>query len=285
MIINYIKTKSSLKNLLQISSIFLFFFVFNNQCLAQISPPGLGNTNTAFWFALGLRQNLDSAQKVQSITYIGMGRKSSPNEYNPFSKQGIWIFNQEFSHTFHKQLQYSLAISYRRQDEYSETAPYEISTPAFKQEFRIYGRFSYILNLNKVKMLFTARQEFRKFFAPDFSEVKEIFQLRTRARVQVTVQVSKDQQHKLVGSGEVLFATSKKQGMGKMTNFAYTETRLNLYYSFSPRNLPLVFNIGYMNNLVGLTPWVGHYLAFDIIVQNPFTWKKPKKQIAPELQL
>src|SRR5689334_13059308 len=80
---------------------------------AQISPPGMGETNTASWFAFGVRQSLDSSEKIQSFTYIGLGRISGPTSYNPLKYQEIFVINQEFYHRFHKHWHYSLALSYR----------------------------------------------------------------------------------------------------------------------------------------------------------------------------
>ncbi len=54
---------------------------------AQISPPGLGDANTAFWSAFGVKRNLDSLGKKQTMSYIAIGRKSSPDHDNMFAKR------------------------------------------------------------------------------------------------------------------------------------------------------------------------------------------------------
>ncbi len=47
-----------------------------------------------------------------------------------------------------------------------------------------------------------------------------------------------------------------------------------LYYSVSPKNSPVMINLGYMNNLVGgIYPYNASYIALDIILKNPFTEK------------
>lgn len=71
-------------------SLFLFFVVFGN-VFSQISPPGLGKAHTADWFALGIRQDLDTLdiKGWQSLSYVGMGRKSNPDNYDPHYKPAI----------------------------------------------------------------------------------------------------------------------------------------------------------------------------------------------------
>lgn len=133
---------------------------------AQISPPGMGETNTASWFAFGVRQSLDSAEKTKSFTYVGLGRISGPESNNPLKYPDIFVLNQEFYHRFHKNWQYSLALSYRNQDEYGDEKSFNSISPAHKQEIRTYGRFMCQLKKNNLKFVATYRQEFRSFFDP-----------------------------------------------------------------------------------------------------------------------
>lgn len=253
--------------------IILFFYLLSPNTFSQISPPGLGKTQIANWFALGLRQELDTIEGKgwQSMSYIGIGRKSNPDNYNPFYKPGIFVVNQEFYHQFHKNWQYSLALSYRRQDEYLDTSPYEHDNPRQKQEFRLYSRISYIFSTPRIKLVPLFRQEFRKFYAPDFRNSAEDFQLRSRFRLQLTVNLDRKKRHRLIVNSEQLFSISKKNTPDTWTDFNYRESRFSLYYSYSPTTLPLVFNLGYMNNLIGQkNPHDAHYVAFDIVIKNPF---------------
>lgn len=118
------------------------------KCFSQISPPGEGKAHTANWFAFGNRQELSTThgRGWQSMSYIGIGRKSNPDNYDLFYKSAILVVNQEFYHQFHSVWQTSFALSYRRQDEYLDNKPYEHDNPKLKQEFRLYGRFSYIFS-------------------------------------------------------------------------------------------------------------------------------------------
>ena len=206
------------------------------------------------------------------MSYIGFGRKSNPDNYDPFFKSAIVVINQEFYHQFRDHWQYSLALSYRNQDEYVHNPPYEHGNPKSKQEFRLYGRFSYILNTPHIKFTSTFRQEFRKFYSSDFKDMEENFQLRSRLRFQLTVNLDPGKTHRLTSSSEQLFSISREASLHTWTDFTYHESRFLFYYSYSPKKLPLTFSVGYMNNLVGTpNPYDVHYLAFDIVIENPFS--------------
>jgi hypothetical protein len=247
--------------------------LFFSNAFSQIGPPGLGKAQTADWFAIGVRQDLDTIENKgwQSMSYIGVGRKSNLNNYAPFYKPAILVVNQEFYHQFHKTWQYSLALSYRRQDEYSDHPPYEHDNPKLKQEFRLYSRLSYIFSTSRIKLVPTFRQEFRKFYSPNLKNIDENFQFRSRFRLQLTANLDSKNRHKLIASTEQLFSISKENKPNTWTDFNYRESRLSLYYSYSPITLPFIFSVGYMNNLVGQkNPYDVHYLAFDIVIKNPF---------------
>lgn len=215
------------------------------------------------------------------MSYIGVGRKSNPDNYDPFYKPAILVINQEFYHQFHRTWQYSLALSYRRQDEYLDNAPYEHNNPKLKQEFRLYGRFSYIFSTSRIKLVPTFRQEFRKFYSPDFQNINENFQFRSRFRLQLTANLDSKKRHRLIASSEQLFSISKENTPDTWTEFNYRESRFSLYYSYSPKTVPFIFSVGYMNNLVGQkNPYDVHYLAFDIVIENPFKLReRPKDNI------
>ena len=258
----------------------LFFCLLVGNAFSQISSPGLGKAHTADWFAFGVRQELDTIERKgwQSMSYIGLGRKSNPDNYDPFYKSAILVLNQEFYHQFHNDWQYSFALSYRRQDEYLDNSPYEHDIPKLKQEFRLYSRVSYIFKTSRIKLVPTFRQEFRKFYTPDFQNISEDYQFRSRFRLQLTVNLDSKKTHRLIASSEQLFSISKNNTPDTWTDFNYRESRFSLYYSYSPKTLPFIFSVGYMNNLVGQkNPYDVHYLAFDIVIENPFKLQQRNK--------
>lgn len=245
-------------------------------CYGQISPPGLGTAKTASWFATGVRQEIGKGW--QSMTYLGMGRKNEPDQYNPLAKQGIWIANQEFTYKFQKAWQTSFALSYRYQDEYRKEAPYDHADPAAKQEFRTYARIAYNFRMPRMKIVPTLRQEFRKFYSPDFDQLSDRFQLRSRFRLQLIASLNKKKTQALTISSEQLFTIIKLSEPGEWSPFGYSESRFGLYYSYSFTKTPLILTIGYMNNLVGKkNPFMAHYLSIDLVWENPFKNSKRLK--------
>lgn len=255
-------------------SLIIFLLILTGSLHAQISPPGLGEANTALWAAFGVKQQLDSLGKKHALSYIGMGRKSSLDNYNPASKQAIIVLNHEVSHSFTTNQQYSYAVSYRRQPKYESSSPYEKETT--EQEVRIYGRYAYTFNLSeRWKLKNTVRQEFRKFFDADFRKAEENFQLRTRIKSQLTYNLSKKNKQKLALSAEGLFAASYLNNAEQpWTSFGYKELRVGVFYMFSLPHSPFTVDIGYVNNLIRGSRSVKkggvHYIAADLIWNLPF---------------
>lgn len=241
---------------------------------AQISPPGLGDASTAFWSAFGVKRQLDSLGKKQALSYIAIGRKSSPDNDNLFSKQAIFVLNHEVYYSFAPHQQYSYAISYRRQPQYESSAPY--NKESTEQEFRIYGRYAYTFDLGrKWKLKNTVRQEFRKFFDADFHQVEEDFQFRTRIKSQITYNVSPVNNQKLALSAEALFSISHlNEPDSQWTAFGYREMRIAAYYMFTIPNSPFTVDIGYMDDLIRDSKSIHkggvHYLAADLIWNIPY---------------
>lgn len=258
-----------------IEVLLILFFIGVGICSrAQIIPPGLGETNNGSWIAIGVTQDLKKSNPKgwQSISYFGLGRTSNPDNYNPLYRPGIIILNQEFKKGFHKNWESILAFSYRRQDEYSDQAPYEKSLPALKQEFRLYGRLSYIFKAGFADITPTFRQEIQKYYTPDFNHYPESFRIRSRFRLKVALPLSKSKVHRLSLYSEQLFSTSKASDSKGWSPFKYADSRFSVYYSLSPKSTPLTFNMGYMNNLIRTHST--HYLGLDVIWKNPFSKKK-----------
>lgn len=270
-------TKKQPPMMLSIKKLFagLFLLGFIGSTLqAQISPPGLGDANTAFWGAFGVKRQLDSLGKKQALSYIAIGRKSSPDDHNLFSKQAIIVLNHEVYHSFAPHQQYSYAISYRRQPQYENTAPYDKEN--MEQEFRIYGRYAYTFDLGqKWKLKNTVRQEFRKFFDADFHQVEEDFQFRTRIKSQLTYNLSPKNNQKLALSAEALFSISHLNEPGPhWGSFGYREMRIAAYYMFTIPNSPFTVDVGYMDDLIRDSRSIHHggvhYLAADLIWNIPY---------------
>lgn len=238
---------------------------------AQISPPGLGIGKTASWYAFAVRQDIGAAKKWKTVTYVGIGMKSNPDNFNPVQKPALLVFNQEFYYCFKKSWYTSFATSYRRQNEYIKTTPYSLAQPGIQQEFRLYGRGFYRFKIGRVQLSPSFRQEFRMFYDPDFSPMPKDMQLRSRVRLQAIVPLNKKQSQWLTFASETFFATSKQAHSNTWSKFEYSENRFTVYYSVFVPEAVLIFDFGYMNNLVGTKSslYDAHYLAIDIIFENP----------------
>lgn len=249
---------------------FLFLLSFKSLLVfGQISSPGLGKQASAAWLAVGLKEDLDTSSRIQSVTYLGIGRESKNTEAIPFKHQGIFVINQEFYDHFKKHWQYSVAASYRKQNEYQSKAPYDKANPAFKQELRIYGRFMYLQQWSRVKLALVLRQEFRKFYEPGFDPWIENTQLRTRLKAQAKIYLTANKKHRITLGSEILLTKSRISSPEMhWTPLKYSETRFTCFYSFAPKNSFLIYSIGYMDDVVDEENI--SYLTFDIIFKNPF---------------
>ncbi|MEO9953670.1 DUF2490 domain-containing protein [Nonlabens sp.] len=239
-----------------------------SKCLAQFTPPGLGQTKLASWYAVGLKQNLNKEKNLNSTTYLGLGLISNPDSYNLFEKKSIYVINEEVSHRFKNHWQYSIALSYRWQQKYNATEPYEKATPEARQEIRYYNRFSYLNSFKKINYSFSYRPELRLFYNPNFSTAEESVQFRSRLRGKMSFHTNSLHTSKLSTTVELLFSTSKTNSW---STFQYKEARFSLYYSTDLPNQHTTLSIGYMNNILGTTNITyAHYLAFDVLINNPF---------------
>lgn len=242
---------------------------------AQVVPPALGDIPASSWMAFGIKQKLNPDKKLGwlSDTYFGTGRISNKGDFNPFQKHGIFILNQEFYHQFHKDWEYSLALSYRNQRRYEKEAPYELADPKYRQEFRFYTRFSYKFKYRQFEWTPTVRNELMKYTNPDWSNFAENIRYRLRLRMKFSYALDAAKQHKLSLYSEQLFYTSWMND-GSRRKFNYSDSRFSFFYSYTFKDVPLTLDIGYMNNLMGIQKAKsGHYFAFDIIWKDPFRKK------------
>lgn len=240
---------------------------------SQITPAGLGRTNTAFWTVVSVRQDLDTARKWQSVTYIGYSSVSGQDDYDPFKNKGILVLNQEFYQQVHKNIQLSYALSYRNQYEYEEEAPYDPRDPEFFREFRLYTRITAMHTTPRARLAFTTRFDFRTFTTPDWQTHRETFQFRTRFRGQLTINFTKDKVHRGIFAAEALISTRYSEiPQKRWSPYAYKDARMAATYSFSPPNHPIMYNTGFMFNVIdtGVNTFVATFFNVDIVIKNLF---------------
>ncbi len=253
---------------------FLYCLVISAfQLNAQITPAGLGKTNTAFWTVVSFRQDLDTAKKWQSVTYLGVSSVSGQGSYDPFQHKGIIVLNQEFYHQIHKNFQMSYAVSYRSQYEYLEEPPYDPRPQEFFREFRFYTRLIASHAPPRVRFAFTTRFDFRSFTTPEMKTHRETFQFRTRFRGQVILNLTKDKVHRGIFAAEALISTKYSEiPSPTWSPFAYKDARFALTYSLSPKNHPIIYNTGFMFNLIdtGKNAFLATFFNVDIVIKNLF---------------
>lgn len=251
--------------------LFLVLVIITSFLHAQVSPPGLGDTNAASWLALGLRQDLNEDKTFESMTYVGYGAISDDDNYSLTSKPSIIVINQEFLNDLNKNLKLSYALSYRNQKEYEINELTNTEFSKTQKEFRVYSKLAYINQLGRVKLTQTVRQEVRRFVDSDWKNTSNPLQLRTRLKTQVAVSLDIKEQHTLTFGAESLFSTSKNNYTKKWDSFKYNEARFTMFYTFRPKNTPVAISIGYMNNLIKKnTTHSVHYASLDFVFEDPF---------------
>ncbi|WP_407404627.1 DUF2490 domain-containing protein [Chryseobacterium sp.] len=250
----------------------LIFISTTSSFFAQLSPPGLGDTNTASWFAVGVRQDLGNSKKMESLTYLGLGIKSNDDNDNFIEKPAIIVLNQEFYHRLNSHFNISYAASYRRQLQYSLDEYFNDQKSETEQELRLYGRLAYSTEIGKVKLTQTIRQEFRKFIDEKGHNADEPFQLRSRFKSQAAYELDQKNQHTIMAGAEVLFSTAKNNATKDWSKFGYQESRFTLFYTYRPQKIPIAISIGYMNNLIQKNKTHSvHYASLDLVWENPFS--------------
>src|SRR5690606_16189704 len=99
----------------------------------------------------------------------------------------------------------------------------------------------------------------------------ETIQLRTRLKLSAKHQLSKSKKHHLSVQVEFLFSTTKHiEPFVYWGNFGYSDTRLNVFYSYSIPKPNLTLSVGYMLNLIGINPVnTAHHFSVDLVWKNP----------------
>lgn len=239
------------------------------QLQAQISPPGLDDTNAAFWTAFGLTQELTPMWTV--TVYAGEARQSSPDNYRLLSKQAIFVLNQETQFNFNKFWAASFCTSYRVQSRYADISPFEADDPASKNELRFYGRLYARPTIGRAQLAISFRPEYRTYHYNGEVWTPIDKEIRLRLKGQVSIPLNTDKSNQFIVADEVLSATEhfETSTVDIWTSFGYTESRLSTYYRHVFKHPSIVTDVGVMQQFRVNGPYIVH-LAFDVIFVNPF---------------
>jgi len=255
---------------------FVVFLLLNSPLFAQLSPPGLDDTQAVAWGAVGFSQAL--GKKVTLIAYGGLGRLGEPTHWAPLQKPGIGVYNQEFQYKFSTQWQLSLAQSFRAQNLYSKEDPYEAEDPSQRFELRYYARLYHKRTLGKLAATYSFRPELRTFYSPLWEAASRPLELRFRLKGQVSLPLDEHKANFIIGANEILTALDEYQSevpfdhRHTWSGYHFTEDRLALYFRHVFKKSDVTFDVGVMEQFKS----GGHfepvsYLAFDVLFQNPFS--------------
>lgn len=246
------------------------FLIFTQVAKAQIAPPGLGsNTRANLWMAVGIQQRLDSSAKWSSSTYLGFATQSSVDNMNVFERMGIFIVNETVKYRFGGGWNVSGALSYRRQQEYAKTPPYQPKSNPFRQEMR------YSLGVSKNwdhKWELDLKQEFRKFYDPGFRDWKEPTVWRTRLKLQRRFTIKSIPNWSVNTAVEMLISAGYLTKEQNWEPYAYKETRVTCFLNYQPSGSPVSYHLGYMLDLLHENQLEKpvHYLSLNIIFNDLF---------------
>lgn len=238
---------------------------------AQIGPPGMGPVPAAGWIAVGLTQRLDTAGDLRWSGYVGHGRSSSPDHARPWQRPAILVFDQLLTYRFHTRWQVGMGMSFRGQQRYSGTAPFERTAPD-RDEGRLHARLVLLWPVAHWRVQLTFKQELRRFFTPGLLPWDEDIEWRTRFKVQAEHALDQDGRRKVVLSVEELFAMDHERGVpGEWTTLGYRESRLSAYLVQRMAHDRIEVAVGGMADLVrGDGPAVGPYMAASLAWHDPF---------------
>ncbi|MCO5268431.1 MAG: DUF2490 domain-containing protein [Brumimicrobium sp.] len=252
----------------------LLILIFPIYTYAQITPSGVGVTQSAAWIAIGIHQKIykkEQETKWTSESVIALGRMSYPNKTNSFKRPSIFTIRQDFKYSIGSQLNISIGVNYYTKYNYESTYPYHQKAVPFKHEIKTSSGIAYDIPIHFLTITPSLKQEFGQYFNPDFSYYTEQFRARTRARVKLKFNLTKDKKHAVILISEQLFSSTKQFISTKWSPFLYKDSRFSIYYSHTFTKQSIQLDIGYMHHLVGYyKPSSIHHFAIDIIWKNPF---------------
>ncbi|AEA42246.1 DUF2490 domain-containing protein [Fluviicola taffensis] len=258
--------------MMKLPIISLLFLLFFDHSFAQLTPPGLGsNSKMNGWFAIGLDQKLDSVGKFSSITYFGLAGESTVDNTNVFEHLGIFVINEEVKFKFKPTWSVSLAASYRHQNEFNKIPPYLATEDRFKHEFRIYSRITKTWKKKWIPSI-AFRQEYRKFYNPQFRAWKVSSAFRSRLKFQSEFDLIPSKRLTALIGCEFLFSTEFQEDTQSWRHFEYGETRFSALVSYHSKNKKITYSLGYMNDLLHVSAGEKsvHYISTSIIFKNLF---------------
>jgi hypothetical protein len=247
---------------------------------AQLTPPGLDGAKTVGWVAVGFSQTL--SQRWSTTVYAGTSTQSSLDNYAFWQKPAISVLNQEWAYQFAQRWQLVLGGSFRFQDLYEETPPYEPKQPAARNEIRAYTRlFFRHTQGSKLSWAHSFRPEYRLFYTPNWQPWPNPFQIRLRWKSQLTYPLNGTNTTQFIAANEVLTTLDRIRDVSSQSlqwgDYRLSEDRLSMFIRRVLKKPALNVDFGLMHQF-----WwdatsqkfrYTTYFSVDFLFRNPFKKK------------
>jgi hypothetical protein len=264
-----------------------------NKSNAQIGAEAQGGQATV-WTALGIDQEI--SKKWLSVTDLGFGRHSDPNNFTLLKRQGLNVITQDFIYKANSHWHFAFSFGYWRRNAYDDFEPYDMRAQPyqFRNELRPFQKIYYLHKIGKVKLQHTFRTDYRFYYNQNFSDVWSTpFEFRARYLQAWKFPLDKNQKNWFIVSDEVLSAIDQYAGaVAKIKNtnwspYQITENRFSVYYrrSFIEKKIDLDFGLmhQYWREKPGTNIFnISYNLMFDIIIRDPFSKKKTEAETKKE---
>ncbi|HKC68693.1 MAG TPA: DUF2490 domain-containing protein [Bacteroidia bacterium] len=270
------------------------FLLVNSKIFSQIGAEAQGG-KASLWTALGIDQKI--TERWLSVTDVGYGRHSDPNNNTFLKRQGLNVLTQDFIYKANKHWDFSVSIGYWRRDFYDNSPPYDMrsSPQQYRNEIRPYQKTYYHHSIKNITITHIIRTDYRFYYDQTFIyRWSTPFEFRARYLQSWKIPLTKNKKNFIIPIDEVLTAIDKysatiaQQKNTKWSPCQFTENRLSLYYRRSFFEQKMDIDIGvmyqYWRDRPGESTFNTSYnIMFDLIIKEPFDWKKTREVTSPEL--
>jgi len=269
---------------------FSCILLFSQTSFSQIGAEAQGG-KTSLWMALGIDQKISN--RWASITDIGYGRHSDPNNNALVKRQGLNVVTQDFIYKANAHWFFAFSFGYWRRDFYDDNIPYNSRNYPlqYRNEIRPYQKTYYSHNLKNIIITHVFRTDYRFYYDQTFTDKWPTpFEFRARYLQVWKIPLTKNKKNFIIPIDEVLTAvdqyatTVASQKNSKWSPYQFTENRLSVYYRRSLLDQKIDFDLGVMYQYWRDKPGVSTFntsfnLMIDVIIKEPFERKKAKENL------
>lgn len=245
-------------------------FLYIGPVFSQLTPPGLDNTQSVMWSALGMQQKF--SEQWDMSAYVGGSRESNPHSFAPLHKASIFVLDAGARYHINSKWAIAFHTSYRIQSKYEKEAPYDKASPYIRREMRYYPRLYYKPKLGSINVELSLRPELRTFYTVQgdpWQPADREIRIRLKGKTSLPLNSSHTNQFLLANE---LLAKSDREIVGDRTywtDYFMSEDRLSTYFRHTFAHPSLIADFGMMHQFHSDGEYILH-LAFDVIIKNPF---------------